>query len=150
VALVLAVLAETLRIGSLIRRGVGYIKNKLAEQSVGRLRKRIAKLEFYRETLKSYADKAMYVGTLRVILIMLVYMCIAGLIVIADSMGFILQGKFLASCILATTIGMGAGALRYYALDADIKLKFERLITKLDKDIASLRDKLQKRTRGSR
>src|SRR5450631_3114164 len=85
VALVLGVMVDLFRVGSILRNSARRIKNKLAEQSVARLRKRISKLESYRNTVSSYADKALYLGTLRAIIILLAYMSIGTLVLILDS-----------------------------------------------------------------
>jgi hypothetical protein len=144
-AFVLGVIVDLLRIGSLIRIGIEQVKNKAAEGSVTRLRKRIAKLETLRETIKSYSDKAIYVGALRAILAVLVLMCSAALPIIADSMGVLQNGKVLGSCILAYTIGVTVAAMRFFSLDTDNKQKFEHVIRRLDEDISALETKLRKR-----
>ena|ERR1022692_554186 len=142
VAIILAIIADLARVGSLLRSAIGHIKNKLAEHSVARLRKRIAELEFYRDTLKSYADRAAYLGALQAILIVLIQMCAAGSAFIADSLGFLNGGRAIAAFILAYTIGIGVATLRFYALNTDMKVKFGRIISRIDKDIESLREKL--------
>ena len=147
VAALLAVIVDLFRIGSLIRGGIGYIKNKLAEGSAARLRKRIAVLESYRDIVRSYADKALYLGALRAILIVLMLMCTAAAVIVADSLGFLLNGKVMGCFILAYTIGITFAALRFYALDMDTKQKFQKVMSKLDKDIAGLKDKLGRSAR---
>ena len=144
-ALLLWVANDLVSIDSHIRSVIGRIKNKLAEQSVGRLRRRIAKLEVYRELLISSTDKFIYLGVLMGILGVLMLMCMAGLVALGDSLGFLQGGKVFACCILSFTIGVSFAILRFHALDTDMKQKVQKLIIRVDKDISSLQEKLEKR-----
>ena len=47
-ALVFAVIADLLQVGSRLRAGIRHIKNRAAEQSVKQLKQRIKELESYR------------------------------------------------------------------------------------------------------
>src|SRR6202051_929849 len=100
IAIALAVIVDLLRIGSLLRSVARHIKNKLAEGSAILLRKRIAKLERYRNTLKSYADKSIYLGTLNSIVKVLVLMSFAGILFLMKYAGFLRDGDIGAICAL--------------------------------------------------
>ena len=145
-ALIIWIASDLVSIDSRIRAIIRHIKNSFSELSVSYLRKRITKLEIYRETLRSHADKAVYLGTLHAIILVLVLMCIAALLIVADGMGLLEGGKFLACCILACTIGIGLATARYYALDTDTTRQFQRAITNIEKEMSALQEKLRKRT----
>jgi hypothetical protein len=118
----------------------------MAEVSSERLRKRISKLQTYRDTLKSYSDRAVYLGALLAIVAMLIFMCMAGLVILADTLGVLDGGRVMGACILAYAIGVGMAILRSYALTTDIKTTFGRAIARLDEDISALQRKLANRT----
>jgi hypothetical protein len=147
VALVLGVIVDLFRIGSLLRSGVRHLKNRMAEHSVGRLRSRIALLERYRIALDSYADKALYMGTLGSIIGMLVLISFAGMLALIDNLGFGNDHGVAAICALAAAMGMGLKAWRLAAIGADIDREFSTLIAKVDMEISALRRRLEQRTR---
>jgi hypothetical protein len=146
VAIVLAAIADLLRIGSFVRSSARHIKNRLAEQSAGRLRKRIAQLQTYRDALRENvsSDKALYLGTLRFIIAVLLFMCIAGMLLIMYHLRIVPNGDIGALFVLAFAVGIGTQALRLAGLDT--KHKLSDFIGKLDRDISALQDKLRRRT----
>ena len=146
IAIVLAVIADLLRIGSAIRSGARQIKNRLAEQSVERLRKRIADLEKYQNTVKLYAssDKALYLSMFRFIIAIPVVMCIGAVLALMDTLGVLPNGNIGAICVFSLTVGVGIQAMRFASLDTERKL-FD-FIAKLGGEIAALQEKLRRRT----
>ena len=144
IAIALAVIVDLLRIGSLLRSVARHIKNKLAEGSAILLRKRIAKLERYRNTLKSYADKSIYLGTLNSIVKVLVLMSFAGILFLMKYAGFLRDGDIGAICALSAAAGAGMSALRWARLDIDTEHALSVIVAQLDKDISILRMKLNR------
>jgi hypothetical protein len=57
-ALVFAVVADLLQVGSKLRGSIRHIKNRLAEQSVKRLQKRIKELADYRDVLTKFSRES--------------------------------------------------------------------------------------------
>jgi hypothetical protein len=134
---------------SRIRAGIRHIKNYVSGLSIKYLQNRIAKLQIYRNTLRSYADMAIYLGILRAILAGVICMSAASLLMLGDSIGFIPsgEGKFLASCMYGLIIGTGLAILRIYSPTTDTRQEFQKLIMQIEKEITALQGKLDKRTR---
>src|SRR6267154_27909 len=82
-AFIAAAVLESLRFNSFIGRGIRFLKNKLAEQSVERLQARIVGLDKYRDSLKTYlvSDKAHYLVTLRALIAILMFMAIGAVLI---------------------------------------------------------------------
>ncbi len=147
-AVVFAIIADTLRVGSIVRAGGRRIKNKLSERSAARLRKRIAQLETYRNRINSYAssDKALYLNMFQTVLVVLIFMCMGAIVSILS----LLQGLsapnelnpvYLFPIILfALAIAVAASALKIAVLDS--RSKISALVAELDSEIANLRQKL--------
>ena len=108
-AVVFAIVADLIRIGSLIRAGVRHVKNRLAEQSLARLRKRIDELEKYRATLSLYlnAERALYLHALGMILAVLVSMCFAGIVLVLERFGLFPNAEIFAAGMLGIAIVFG-------------------------------------------
>jgi hypothetical protein len=85
-ALAFALIVDLFRVGSRLREGWRWVKDKYAESSIAALNRRIAEQGKYRNTLQSYldSDKASYLAMLRAIIGMLVLMCSAGLLLILE------------------------------------------------------------------
>jgi hypothetical protein len=146
-----------LRIGSLVRGGLRRIKNKLAEHSENRLRKRIAALEKEKDTLMKYlaSDKRLYLEIFRAILGSLVLICF-GLFLLAmrwlmgENMNLYpspLYSRFhidhlvrMLSTFAALVFLVGAlGPLEAIFISSwDSRGKIETLIAGLDREISDL------------
>jgi hypothetical protein len=85
-AIICAVIVDALDIGSALRTGVRRIRNRLSERSMSRLRRRIAELEKYRDSVNSYAssDKALYLVMFRFVLVTLMFMCMGATTLVVD------------------------------------------------------------------
>lgn len=81
-AVVFAIIADLMRIGSRIREAIRHFKNRLAERSVARLRARIKYLERERSGLAALlaSDKGLYLQTLRSILTVLLLASLGGIL----------------------------------------------------------------------
>lgn len=150
-AFVFAVVVDLLRISSGIRASVRWLKDKAAESSVREINQRIAQQEKYRNQLQSYldSDKAFYLAMLRNIVGLLLFMCIAGVVVILSKIKYVgfppaPAGELIALAALGIAITSGAYTMQLGSYDNS---KFTELIKKLDVEIAKLkeaRDKLRK------
>lgn len=153
-ALVLGILVDILRLGSVIRGGLRHIDNKLSEHSTLRLTKRIAQLEKYRNTVNAYAssDKALYLSTLQLLLGILMFMCAGAIVSLLDLLSWIsaplrpnaLNFFALDIGIFAIAIVLAVHGLRLASLDT--RLKVTAMVEKLDSEIAVLKTKLDSRT----
>ena len=141
-----ALFLEMLPANSPIRMALRRIQNKLAAQSVAKLRKRIASLEKYRENLVT--DKAHYLSTLRFILVMLMLTAL-GLVVFVlgriELFGrpvFPPPGSFdlLALMCWGLATFLGVFALKIAALDTEDKINTK--LAGIDADIQELSSKL--------
>lgn len=148
-AVVFAVIVDLLRVSSRIREGWRWIKDKLAESSIAALNQRIAEQEKYRAVLQSYlnSDKAFYVAILRSLAGMLLFMCIAGIVLIFGMLRVIAPpvAEFLALAVLAVAIVAGIYTMQMGSFDAS---KISELIKSYDAELLRLkeaRSKLQKR-----
>jgi hypothetical protein len=145
-AIICAVIVEVLSIGSALRAGVRHIRNKISERSASRLRKRIAQLETYRETINSYlsSDKALYLVALRFVLGILMLMCIGTIFCISSL--FVQDPFSLALCsigIFSIAAILALHAARIAGLDT--RQKISALVTQLDAEIDNLKSKLTPR-----
>jgi hypothetical protein len=149
-AFVLAIVAETLRMGSRIREAARHIRNKVSEHSTTRLRKRISELEASRAIYMSYSssDKALYLATLKFVLGILGCIC-AGVATAAidrlrslSTSDLVPANSFsiLALMFFALGIIIGIQGTRIAALDTQSKIL--ETIHKLDGEISALRQKL--------
>jgi hypothetical protein len=152
-AIIFAIIADFMRIGSILRDGVRFLKNKRAGRSAEKLRKRIAELQRTRDSYAAIlvSDKYLYLHTLRAMLIVLVFICIgAGLFIlshfVAESYGVAI---FFTFDIPAGGIFAIAAVVGIYGLqlaEMDTKDKVANIIARLDTDIAELNVKLEART----
>ena len=145
-ALILAAIAESLRIGSHIRGAIRHVQNKLAERSAGRIRKRVKSLEQYRDSLALYlsSDKAHYLVTLRCVLVVLVFMTTgASVFVLGRILARLLHSPDYDPLALGCFV-MGAlvGILALRVASLDTQAKISEAIRNIDSDIQKLRAKL--------
>ena len=141
-AVAAAVLIDTFRFDSFIRRLIRLIKNKLAERSVDLLRRRIVNLEQCRDSLKTYlaSDKAHYLVTLRCLIAMLVFMGLRAFLVLFGRtpifvrMSLTQQFDALAASLIGLAIFVGVHALKLASFDSQDKIKTR--IESIDSDIA--------------
>jgi hypothetical protein len=84
VGVVIAVILDLLAGDSKIRGLMRFVKNKISEQSVARLKKRIEELEKYKKNLDLMlnSDKALYLNTFRAIFGTLLFGCIGAILTI--------------------------------------------------------------------
>jgi len=143
-ALIFAALADLLRLGSAIRTGVRHIRNRLAEQSLTRLRNRIVELERYREILRLYltGERALYLHTLTMILAVLVCICMAAIVLVLERCGLFPNGEIMAIGSLTVAVVFGTYGIRLASMD--IRPKVSELLTKLDEEIFELKAKIGK------
>jgi hypothetical protein len=145
-AAMFATIVDTLRVGSSLRAAGRQLKNKLSERSVARLRKRIAQLETWRNTINSYAssDKALYLNMFRTVLVILICMC-GGAIASILSLLQPNQGNLLPIVLMfVLPILIALSGLKIAALDS--RSKISALVAELDSEIADLKRKLNART----
>jgi hypothetical protein len=148
VGVILLVLSELLPISSHIHGAIREFLNKRAEQSAGRIRKRIEDLEKYRQSAAAYltSDKAHYLSTLRFILAVLAFMALGASILIAEHMEllarFIIPGSFdlLALFCFGVAITMGVYAVRIASLDTQAQIV--KMLEGIDADIEKLKAQL--------
>jgi hypothetical protein len=151
-AIVFAVIADLLRVGSLIRNGWRHLENKLAEGSTSRLRQRISELECLKATYVSYSssDKALYLGTLHQMFGILICICGALACMVFDrlSMGSApIANTFPIFSLVFVGLGIAIG-VQSTTLDRGAKV-VPHMITKLEGEILALKGKLDARTRVS-
>jgi hypothetical protein len=141
IAAVLAIIVDLLRVGSRIREGWRWVKDKYAESSVAQIDRRIAEQEKYRNTLQSYlaSDKAFYLAMLRAIVGVLLLMCIAGSLLILGSMRFIEfpGSEITAFGVLGLAIVVGISTMQLGAFDV---AKISELINKIDAELLALKE----------
>jgi hypothetical protein len=141
IAIVLAIIVDLLRVGSLIREGWRWVKDKYAESSVAGIDRRIAEQQKYRNTLQSYlaSDKAFYLAMLRAIIGMLLFMCIAGGILILGRMRFVEfpGSEIVAFGVLALAIVAGVSTMQLGSFDI---AKISGLINKVDSELLALNE----------
>ena len=140
-AVVCAIIADYMRVGSRLREGVESFRNKRAERSVARLRKRITELEKYRDRLIQYStsQQGVYMPVLGVIAMMLVLMCVGIVMVLLESAGaragiVLLVAPFVFAALF--------GIMGYnYAVGVWLP-NYSRLINKTETNIQTLKSKL--------
>lgn len=145
IALVLAVIVDSLRIGSLIRGGVRRIQDRLAEQSVASLRARIQVQERYREGIARYltSDKGLYLHTLVVVLTVLLLMCAGAVVLLLEPI--VPDVRLLGLGIFTIAIVSCVYGMRLASLDT--RPKVEDLLAKLDAEIAKMKAEFVRKTR---
>ena|ERR1022692_1235916 len=140
-AAVLAVLVDLLRVSSRLRESGRWVKDKLAEGSVAELNRRIVEQEKYRATLQSYlgSDKAFYVAILRSLAGTLLFMCIAGMVLICGRLGAIAfpVAEFMSLGVLAVAIVAGISTLQLGSFDAST---LSKLIRSYDAELLRLKE----------
>jgi hypothetical protein len=145
IAAVLGVVIDLLRVGSRVREGWRWVKDKYAESSVAAINRRIAEQEKYRNTLQSYlaSDKAFYLAMLQAIVGMLLFMCMAGLLLIVGRLRFIVfpGSEIMAFAVLAIAIAAGVSTMKMGSFDG---AKMRALIQKINSEIAALNEARQK------
>lgn len=142
-AVVLAVIADLLGIGSRLRTGIRHIKNKLSERSARRLRERIKQLEAQRARYAAYlsSDKALYLATFQIVIVILTFMALGAGITILPIRGINLVSAF---CYFVAVIG-GIQGFKISALDT--RAKVSEMVAKLDSEIMDLQKKLAAMTK---
>jgi hypothetical protein len=154
-ALTFAIVVDVFSIGSFIRRAIRLLLNKLSELSVAYLRHRIRVLEQIRDRLVIYtsSDKALYLGTLRLVLGVLVLMEAGAILLVFDHLDIAphltmfrpqTYTVFGVMCFTAS-IGIGIQGLRLSSLDTKVKLS--EMIATADEQISALKAKLDARTK---
>ena len=146
-ALAFGVIIDLLRIGSLVRSAARHIKNKLAEQSVAHLDSRITEQEKYRDTVQRYiaSDKMLYLATLRSITGVLMFMCMAAVVIILGRLGLLAfpGDDLIAIGIIAVAIGAGVSTMQLTAVHDSSK--GSELVRKLNAEILTLKEARTKR-----
>jgi hypothetical protein len=151
-ALIFAVTLDTVHPNSLLRRLIRKIGNKLAEQSVERLRARIVSLEKYREDLKRYlvSDKSHYLVTLRLLFIVLAFMCIGSCFFILDFLPpvghFVFPGGLELLALGMFVIGIFTAMYAARIASFDTQEKIAATIESVSSDIEKLSAKLPQGT----
>jgi hypothetical protein len=147
VALVLAVIVDSLRIGSLIRAGVRRIQDRLAEQSIASLRTRIQNQERYRDTVASYltSDKGLYLHTLGIVLSVLSCICMGAVVLLLGRLVPESGVDLLALAIFASALVFCVYGIQLASLDK--RPKIEELLAKLGAEIAQMKAKLDRKTK---
>jgi hypothetical protein len=143
VAIFLAVLADVLRIGSLLRTAVRHLKDKLAEQSAEGWRTRIANQQQYRDRIAEYlgSDKALYLDALQMIMVVLMFVAFAiGILAIGNFFPGILSFNALAALCALIAIVCGIQGIQRTYLDTPSKIS--TVVADLDKEIAAMKAKL--------
>jgi hypothetical protein len=138
-ALVFAIVADLLRVGSRIRDLVRFIRNKFSEYSVAQLQTRIKQLKKYRDSLALMmsSDKAHYLGMFRLILGILLCMCIgAGFFITGDFVAAHFFMDLLAAFMLSIAIALAGQGLTVASWDT--RPKVAEQIKKHDEEIANL------------
>jgi hypothetical protein len=140
-AVVCAILVDLLRVSSRVREGARWVKDKAAKSSVTRVNQRIAEQEKYRNTLQGYlgSDKLIYLAMLRSIVGLLLFMCIAGAILILGRLGLIVfpGTELMAFGALAIAIAAGVSTIQFGSFDSS---KMLELINKIDSEILALKE----------
>jgi hypothetical protein len=175
-AIIFAIIADLVRVGSLVKNIFGRLKNRFSKVSIIMLRRRIAELERQRNTLASYAssDKALYMSAFRTLLSVLLFICLAGIMLIyaTDPPLFLApikwprsvfeaarqyhEGasrifKFSALFSLGWAMGLASEQLRIAGWDSRAKIKaqlgiYERQIAELKAELATMAQKTRRRS----
>jgi hypothetical protein len=153
-ALLFAAIAESLRVGSRIREGWRWFKDKNAESSIANINLRITQQETFRNLLHSYlaSDKLLYLAVLRNMTLILIFMCIAGLLLIIGTLFRAVEfpgAEFVALFALISAIAGGVYTMQLGSYDTS---KISKLIEKIDTEILALKEarrELQTRRPGT-
>jgi hypothetical protein len=145
-AVILAAIADLLRVGSGLRTAARHIKNKIAERSADNLRSRISVMERQRDRMSAYltSDKALYLGILNFVFGTLICLC-------AGALCFTLDRFFpLAFLTVAGLLFFGMGIWIAFqgtqVTSLDTADKIGRLVSALHGEIALLEEKLKAKT----
>ena len=142
-AVLLAVIADLLGIGSRLRTRIRHIKNRFSERSARRLRERIKQLESQRDRYVAYlsSDKALYLATFSIVIGML--LTIATGAALTESSGLLppLPLGFLGVFFYLLTIVIGIQGFKIASLDT--RAKVSEMVAKLDSEIETLQKKLE-------
>jgi hypothetical protein len=142
-----ALIFDLVSVDSRIRAGIRHIKNKLSEQSVSRLRKRIEQLEAQRNRYASYlsSDKALYLVTLQGLLLAVICMAFgaacAGIADISRNVLF----KLWSIAFYGGAIPFGFMGIRFALLDS--RAKVAKVVEKFDSELLELKTKLGDKTK---
>jgi len=146
-ALVFALLFDVMRVGSSIRSGIGWMRNKWSEHSVDRMRKRVAELERYRDRLirHSNSESGLYLAVLASITGVLTIMNLGIVMLVLQGAGILHKNIFYA----VAPFGFSAlFALMGYNSAVSIWVpSYSALITKAQSNIDMLKAKLQVKER---
>ena len=150
-AAIFGIIADLIRIGSMIRSGLRHLKNKLSEVSVARLEGRIGQLEEQRDLYAAYmtSDKALYLTALNYVLSVLSLMCIGIIMLTVDHIMPLLEPfvrlwlRFtsLMMFVLSVTVALkGARISSWYT-----QSKIQKVVGRLQEEIDELKVKLASR-----
>jgi hypothetical protein len=140
-AIVVGVILDLLRVGSRIREGWRWVKDKYAEGSIAAINQRIGEQEKYRNTLRTYlaSDKTFYLAMLRSIVGILLFMCAAGLVLILGRLKVMIYplSEAIALAIFIIAIAAGISTMQFGSFDAS---KISEPIRKVDAEILALEE----------
>lgn len=148
VGVVLTVILDLVSPNSHIRAGIRYLRNVWSEHSEARLEKRIGDMERYRDNLKMYlvSDKAHYLGTLRYMLAVLIFIAIGFSILTLGHMEpfvrLIIPGSFDLMALACFAFAIIVGFVGANISSPDYQSKIQDMITKAESDIEKLRETL--------
>jgi pilus assembly protein TadC len=150
-AAIFGLMLDLLSIRSRIRGVVRLVKNKWSEQSISRLRKRIAELEKSRDDYVSYmtSDKALYLFALRILLMILFSMSMGLVLLVFGRFPVVqdyLRMSFDAYALLFFALAMVGAWQGLRVTEFGERSKLSDMTAKLDRQIADLKSKLQERT----
>jgi hypothetical protein len=164
-AFVIWAIADLLPVGdSRIRGLVRWVRNKISEQSVARLQKRIKELEKARDSMKLMmsSDKPLYLTTVRTILGTLIFICVGCILLTLRHSEMLAQAAALnpeasreplalldMGSILMFTLGIAVAISGVSTAQLDTRSKIAEQVSKYEKDIESLNGILNERTAGS-
>jgi hypothetical protein len=149
-ALVFAVIADLMRIGSRLRDGARRFKNRLSEYSAGNILKRIKVLEREKNRYLSYvaSEKALYLYTFRTLMGILALMSGSGfligiremLLMNAETAEFGRLMTIYVMMLFFSAFMFAVGGMKVTSWDTSDKIMVQ--VGKLDKEIEKLQDKL--------
>jgi len=158
-AVVFAVGADLLQVGSRLRAGIRHIKNRAAEQSIKQLKQRIKELGNYRDGLAKYlsSDKALYLATLRIVMGVLLCVCMGEILVVfgnVKTLARVVQFKdvdmgmfqLFAICFFAMGVFFVIQGGKLASLDSQTKISEQ--IAKIEGEIANLQTVLDRQTQA--
>ncbi|HWY21709.1 MAG TPA: hypothetical protein VNX26_10850 [Candidatus Acidoferrum sp.] len=151
-AFVFALVADLIRFGSLARKGVRLIRNKLAEMSEADLRARIDQQQFERARIATYltSDKAMYMRAFY-LLMQTLFMCMLGLVMMMASL---MRVPFSFDIVARITRALALGAFGFAVMlciegmrltSWDTKNKINEELARRDEEIEAMKDALQQK-----